>query len=382
MVAEQTGQANTRFTTPFGDFSLARYPARRRERLNAWCSADLLLLEEAARLGVSGENMLVVNDAYGALAIPARASASWTDSWLSAEALRRNDPAGRTRLLWATQAPPSAPVILLRVPKQLSYLEYQLQQLAVCMPADGLLLAAGMDKHLSPHTANAFETIIGPTQRHRGRKKARLFSVRRDPGLAPSPPAATQSYVCDVLEETLSSRPNVFSGGALDGGSRLLLRYLPGLDKVANCIDLACGNGVLGLAALQLGIARRVAFCDESALAIASARDNAARLFPERMAEDCSADIRFHHNDGVAGLAADSAELILCNPPFHSDHTVDDFVGRRLLEQCGAVLHSGGRLLLVANRHLNYRGALQHQFRRVEQVASDARFNLLLAHKA
>lgn len=381
-MAEKHRQTTPLFATPYGEFPLARYPARSREPLRAWCSADQLLLEEAARLGVSGADTLVVNDAYGALAIPLRACASWTDSWLSAEALRRNCKDSPTQLLWATETPPGAPVILLRVPKQLSYLEYQLHQLSQHMPADCVLLAAGMDKHLSPHTAATLERMIGPTQRHRGRKKARLFSVRRDPSLQPAPPALTQAYQCDTIGDTLVARPNVFSRRNLDAGSRLLLNYLPRLEPVEHCIDLACGNGVLGLSALQLGRARRLTLCDESALAIASAADNAARLFPTRTANAGSTDIHLHHGDGLVGVATGRADLIVCNPPFHMDHTVDDFAGRRLIGQCGSALQSGGALLLVANRHLNYRGALHRHFSRVQQVAEDTRFNLLLARRS
>ena len=53
--------------TPFGAFRLTRYPARREEPLQAWCAADLLLLEEIHRLETPGTDILVVNDEHGAL---------------------------------------------------------------------------------------------------------------------------------------------------------------------------------------------------------------------------------------------------------------------------------------------------------------------------
>ena len=48
-------------------------------------------------------------------------------------------------------------------------------------------------------------------------------------------------------------------------------------------MDLACGNGVLGLTAFTLGLATAVVMADESAMAVASARVNANRLFAENV---------------------------------------------------------------------------------------------------
>ena len=68
--------------TPFGDFRLTRYPARRDEPLQAWCAADLLLLEEIHRLGTPGPDILVVNDEQGALCVALEPGELWTDSAL------------------------------------------------------------------------------------------------------------------------------------------------------------------------------------------------------------------------------------------------------------------------------------------------------------
>jgi 16S rRNA G1207 methylase RsmC len=363
----------------FGAFDLHRYPVRVEDTLQAWCSADSLVLEEVHSRAIPGSRILVVNDTHGALSVALQPQALWTDSWLAAAALRHNERANKrveTPVIWSTQTPPVVPdLVVLRVPKQRVYLEYQLSRLARLLPAGATVLAAGMDKHLSPHTAEMLERYIGPTERHPGQRKARLFSAFRD-----NRPIAdcneTTTYHCAPLGAHLDNLPNVFSQDKLDIGTRFLLDHLHLLAPVDTAIDLACGNGVLGLAAVKQGLARNLVFCDESALAIASAQRNAAALFPQQ-----SSKFQFHHSDGLSHYSGARAQLILCNPPFHHEHVVTEFAGRHLLSQCSDYLLPGGHLLLVANRHLDYGPLLRSKFPVVKKCAGNAKFTILLARK-
>ncbi len=369
--------ADTLCKTPFGNFRLLRYPARRDEPLQAWCAADLLLLDEVHRLAVPAKDILVVNDEHGMLGVALVPSAVWTDSALAALALQRNLAQNQrpdVPVAWSTTSPPGkASLVALRVPKQLPYFEYQLSVLAHRLAPGAIVLAAGMDKHLSPRVAPLLEQYIGPTQRQRGQRKARLFSACRD-GRQTAPVATGAGYYCEALGAELQSQPNVFSRDSLDAGSRLLLAQLHQLQAAGTLLDLACGNGVLGLTAFRQGLAPALIFADESAMAIASARSNALRIFPQD--SDC---FIFHHDDGVVNYHGAAADLILCNPPFHLNHAVDEYAGRRLLEQCAGHLPAGGRLCFVANRHLDYLPTLKRHFHGIEKLAQDRRFVVWLA---
>jgi len=371
--------AGSCFQSPFGDFILHRYPADHSQTLQAWCSADTLLLEAARQQLEPGKRTLVVNDAHGALCVALEPQALWTDSKLSVLALRANETLNSRRetpVIWSTCAPAGSPgVVVMRVPKQRPYFEYQLRQLAGVLPEGAILLAAGMDKHLSPHTAQLLERYIGPTQRFRGERKARLFSATRDARLPP-PVDDIATYRCDPLDADLNGFPNVFSREKLDIGTRFLLAQLHRLAPAESVMDLACGNGVLGLVAYKQRLASKVVFCDESALALASAELNARRVFGE-----AAPAFSFHHSDGVLDCSGDPVPLILCNPPFHQEHTVNALAGAHLLRQCGHYLPRGGRLCLVANRHLDYAPALARYFGRVDTLAENSRFKVLLAHK-
>ena len=359
--------ASTRLNCPQGAFELKRYPQRTPEPLQAWCSADVLLLEAAQQ--ATGQ-ALVVNDDHGALSLPLHARALWTDSALAVESSQQNSAINGIKpptVIWSTEKPPSDfECIFLRIPKLLPYFEYQLAQLASAMPEGTPLYCAGMDKHLSPQTAAIMEKQLGSVKRHKGHRKARVFSAVL-PGSAQYFPEPFRGYHCDQTGSDLMGLPNVFSREKLDIGSRFLLENLHLIEPVSVAADLACGNGLLGLAALKLKRAENVLFADESAMAVASARQNAKTLsIPASHTE-------FHHGDGLLSVKQEF-ELVLCNPPFHLGHTVDDFAGRRLLQQAAQSLQPGGSLLLVANRHLEYATTLKRAFRSVEKLAQNNKF--------
>ena len=361
--------ASIHYESPFGTLNLQRYPRRRDETLQAWCSADTLLLQAAMGNGTAACDTLTVNDDQGALTASLQPRALWTDSALSAIAARDNlerNQRSPVPVRWSVESPGDQfQLVIMRVPKQLHYFEYQLASLTAAMSEGATLICGGMDKHLSPQTADLIERYFGQVTRHRGERKARLFSAHKDSS-GPTPAAAPSGYHCDYLGATLESYANVFSRESLDIGSRFLIENLHRIEPGEQLADLACGNGVLGLCALKAGLTEQLTFCDESAMAIESARRNTLAL-------SFSQEIHFHHGDGFKNLQQ-KFDRILCNPPFHLGHTVDDFAGRRLLQQSAAQLLPKGHLYVVANRHLDYSGQLKRHFKSVEQLAQGKKF--------
>ncbi|MEH6570028.1 MAG: hypothetical protein V7709_13190, partial [Halioglobus sp.] len=213
---------NKLISTIVGEFALERYPARKQENLSAWNSADTLLIELLHEKNLPANSVLAVNDEQGALAVALKPTAVWTDSALSSIAIQNN--------LLLNQLPPvvivastarpagNCSAVALKIPKLLSYFEYQLAILATTVKPGTPIVAAGMDKHLSSRTASILEHYIGPTTRHRGRHKARCFTAIKDARNAIAPPKNAR-YYCDALEADLISEANVFSREQMDIGS-------------------------------------------------------------------------------------------------------------------------------------------------------------------
>lgn len=371
----------TTMQVPQGSFTLQRRPRRRRELLRAWDAADEYLLREVAKEVPpdAARHTLVVNDSFGALAVALAPGAvqAWSDSFLSQLATRDNllandlDPA-RVTLLNSLQQP-TGPVdlALIKVPKTLALLEDQLTRLRPLLSADTKVLVAGMVKTLPRSVWSMLERLLGPTDTGLARKKAKLIRVAPDLTLTvPDNPYPVQ-YRLEGTDWLISNHANVFSRDSLDIGTRFFLQHLPLMPQAQDIIDLGCGNGVVGLQTATQHPQATVHFVDESFMAVASAQENFKRAFgAQRTAAFCV-------GDGLEGFEAASADLVLCNPPFHQQQAVGDQIAQRMFKQAQRVLRPGGQLWVIGNRHLGYHVALKKLFGKVEIIASNAKFVIL-----
>ena len=85
--------------------------------------------------------------------------------------------------------------------------------------------------------------------------------------------------------------------------------------------------------------------------------------------------------DGLELRNADSADLVLCNPPFHQQHVLGDQVARSMFEGSKRCLVRGGELRVVANRHLDYARVLKQLFANCRTIASNRKFVVMKAVK-
>lgn len=345
--------------------------------LRAWDAADEQLLEQTlARFAPeSRPRVLIVDDQFGALTLGLApfAPVSFADSNSLASALITNIPSEQTVVApssWRT--PPEGPfdLVIMRIPRQVDYLACLLRWVNSVLDPEGTLIAGGMIKHLPDSSAGVFAELVHTREVCPARKKARVIVAAPGDQTLRNWADLWKGYLLPNSEHKVSAMPNVFARDKLDVGTRLLLpsvtREAAGLAPGARVLDLACGNGVLGLTALAGNPALSVTFSDVSSQAVVSARDNVAAAFPE-------AEVTFHHNDGIPEDAG-HFELILLNPPFHEGGVVGDHIALRLFRQVARHLGPGGRMLLVGNRHLGYHRSLRRFFSTVRQLDADPKF--------
>ncbi|MPQ70942.1 MULTISPECIES: methyltransferase [unclassified Pseudomonas] len=369
--------------SPFARLDLIRQPEQQNEPLQAFDAADEYLLAHLAEQGVSAETrVLVLNDSFGALASSLAGQVRVTssgDSFLGALALEKN----LVRNGQAFDAVPHIPAsetwagpfdrVLIRVPKTLALLEEQLIRLQGQLAPGAQVIAGAMIKHLPRAAGDLLERYIGPVQASLAVKKARLLIATpeaREPAVSPYP----TRYRLDEPAIELLNHANVFCREGLDIGTRAFLPHLPGNLGSAQVADLGCGNGVLAIASALQNPQAQYTLVDESFMAVQSARENWRATLGEREAV-------IQAGDGLAGQAPQSLDVVLCNPPFHQQQVVGDFLAWRMFQQAREALVVGGALYIVGNRHLGYHSKLARLFRGVEQVAATPKFVILKARK-
>ncbi|OWJ91313.1 50S rRNA methyltransferase [Pseudomonas sp. A46] len=371
------------FATPFAHLDLVRQPEQRDDPLQAFDAADEYLLNHLHEQGVTPDaRVLVLNDSFGALAAslaPQVRVTSSGDSHLGYLGLVRNLARNGLEAGQVAFVPASDPLVgpfdrvLIRVPKTLALLEEQLIRLQGQLAPGASVVAAGMVKHL-PHAAGDLLTrYIGPMQPSLAVKKARLLIATPDARPAVTSPYPTR-YQLDSPRLTLVNHANVFCREGLDIGTRAFLPHLPRSLAAVRAADLGCGNGILGIAYALANPQAEMTLVDESYMAVQSARENWRAALGDR-----PADIRA--GDGLAEQPEDSLDLVLCNPPFHQQQVVGDFLAWRMFVQARNALVTGGELWIVGNRHLGYHAKLKRLFRGVEQVAATPKFVVLKASK-
>lgn len=392
----RTSRPQTSLTVPQGGFELHRHPDPGDATLRAWDAADEFLLqhlEDPAEADPEGRQVdaarldgrwLVVNDAFGALAValaaqrPSTPLASWSDSHLAHLALERNLvanglPGDAVEQVPSTQDPAGpVQVVVLKVPRTLAHLRDQLLRLRPLLAPDAVVVAGGMTKHVHTSTLDAFAEAIGPTRTTRARRKARLVLADLDPDLQAPPSPYPTAFDHDGIE--VVNHANVFAREQLDQGTRVLLEHLPPPEGEVDVVDLGCGNGIVGTVAALADPRRRLLFVDESHQAVASALATHAGAVPGGEASGRVADV-------LDGVPDRSVDLVLCNPPFHAQGARVDHVAQAMFEGAQRVLRPGGHLVVVGNRHLGHHAALR-RLGQVEVLGSTPKFVVLRVQRS
>lgn len=362
---------------PQGQFELQRLPQRKNEALRAWDAADEYLLNHIAdeSLLYDACRILILNDNFGALSVALHHlnPTAISDSWLSQQSTQLNFSANNlsldnvhlmNSLDWPDQC---FDLALIKVPKTLAMLEDQLIGLQPLLTSKTVIIAAGMVKAMSHSVWKLLDKYLGETKPSLAKKKARLIFVTLRKEREAFPQRYPTVYPLENTDYQITNHANVFSRQSLDVGTRFLLEHLPASAESKRIVDLGCGNGIVGLLLARNNLNALLSFIDESYMAIASAKENFYRAFPEREAE-------FFVADGLTQCKENSVDLIVCNPPFHQQSTVGNQIALTMFKHSHRVLSTGGVLMVIGNRHLSYHVDLRRLFKQCKEVAANKKF--------
>ncbi|MER8024230.1 class I SAM-dependent methyltransferase [Glutamicibacter protophormiae] len=365
---------------------LSRWPDVQAQNLFAVDAADRLVLDTCAgALAEHGapwpESVAVIGDHYGALALGALAHGAgrvrvFTDALTSRRAIENNLAAlapqwsGRVEFAPLAEAARGAGHVLMNLPRGLDVLAEQADAIAAAADPAVQVFAGGRIKHMNRSMNQVLAERFAQLDVSLARQKSRVLTAS---GVLENRPASRYpqraSHRVNGTSFTLAAGAATFGAARLDPGTRLLLEHLPDLSGHHTLVDLACGNGSIGIYAALTHPQLRIAACDHSASAVASTLA-AAR------ANHVEDRIDAVQDDALSRLPEASATLITLNPPFHIGNTVTADIAYKLIDDAARVLADGGELVCVFNSHLRYRSELARRIGPTRQLARDKTFTV------
>ncbi|WIB00671.1 class I SAM-dependent methyltransferase [Curtobacterium sp. MCBA15_012] len=271
-------------------------------------------------------------------------------------------------------------LVLLRLSKSNDRLDEVARAVARWAAPDAVLLCGGVSKHMNLSQNDVLRRYFGEVTASRGRGKSRLL-IAQDPLRAAATRADTtqpwpRSVHVDELGMTIVAHGGVFAGASLDQGTRVLLGVADQAVPTARvAVDLGCGNGVIATVLARRRPRLQVVATDVSRAAVLSTRATAE-------ANGVADRVRVTRSDAGDELDAGSAQLVLCNPPFHEDTTVSTDAAEAMFRNAATILQAGGELWCVWNSHLRYRPALERAVGPTRQVVRTDKFTVTASRRA
>jgi len=409
------------WNSPCGELTLGCFPYDGADPSHqAWNAADQLLarwflegIEEKnafTQAEPGKNNFLVMNDRYGALrtffSVLGTRVEGPEDSFCAQKAARENliqqgfQPQNSDFQSFSDffQNGPARQIDLacLQIPENLVLFRAQLIMLSQKLPPKTPLVFSALSKYLHKKHLEIIQELVDSVCISRAYGKARLiFGEIRTPVETQDFPfmpvyQKLEQYIPEGFKADFASFfdspiflaqvAGLFSARKADAASLLLLKTF--FEKTAfqtadfqkPLLDLGCGNGLLSLLLATRFPNSSYILSDDSLLAL----DSAAAGFQKSALPN---SVCCNWNDCAQDLPDESVSQILCNPPFHNGRGQTLALARRMFEQSARLLEPGGRLWLVANRHLGYHVYLKSLFRKVKLQRDEAGFVVLEAQK-
>lgn len=270
-------------------------------------------------------------------------------------------------------------LVVVRLSKSHDRLDEIARAVARFAAPDVVLLCGGNVKYMHVSQNDVLRRSFGEVTASRGRGKSRLL-IAQDPLRAQAGRAAVTSpwprvVHNDELGMSIAAHGGVFAGTSLDQGTRVLLDAMDvAVPTARTVVDLGSGNGVIAASVALRRPDVRVIATDVSRIAVASTRATAE-------ANGVADRVTTLRADAGDELADGSAQLVLCNPPFHADTTVTTDTAEAMFRNAATILQSGGELWCVWNSHLRYRPVLEKVVGPTRQVVRTDKFTVTASRR-
>ncbi len=353
-----------------------RYPRTQNQTLRAWNAGEEYMIQylEANNLLSNDISIAIYHDRFGFLTTllcpnhPITFISHRSQQKAIQSNLRNNHKKVES---WHSKLVNEQPLAdikvgLVIIPKSLDLWEYYLWCLHHQLDQSGQVIASFMTRHFSKRMLEMAKKYFHNVEQSRAWKKSRLLLLKDKKSISAPKLITTIAHQGHEFQQW----PGVFSADKIDVASRLLIDHLKVKTDEKKILDLGCGNGILAYHVQLQQPEAELHLVDDYYPALLSAKMNLRQ-----------GNVNFHWADDLSIMADDYLDLVITNPPFHFEHEQDIHIPLQLFISVRSKLKKGGRLLLVANAHLNYPVHLQRTFDKVNVVFSTKRFMVVEAEK-
>lgn len=252
-------------------------------------------------------------------------------------------------------------VALIRIPKSMELWRLYLEKAVQRLDTDGIIVASFMTKHFSPSYISIAEEYAEDVNQSKAYKKSRLIILTRLNSIKIVLPDFKSIL---YLGDTIYQRLGVFSSEHIDYATQFLLQHIRVTNQEQSFLDIGCGNGIIGKYLLEIQSWQKAVLMDDNCLATDSAHKNVANYDNVEVVNDYQ----------LENFDEEAFDLIVTNPPFHFEFEVDPSIATQLFASSHRILTTQGRLIIVANKHLNYKTHLTKLYTHVLILAINQKF--------
>lgn len=263
---------------------------------------------------------------------------------------------------------------LVLAPKNIAEAKRIIAQAIQALGPGGTIVCAADNKAGGQRLAGVLQDFGIPKVQQLSKNKARAaYGICEEPHASALASALLEGGVQPVCGGAFYSQPGLFAWDRIDRGSALLAQHLP-TDIEGVCGDFGCGYGYLSHAVLKLNPSVQEMVCaDADARALTACEQNLDGFAVRKrfVWEDLSRAVKSLHN----------LDTVVMNPPFHEGRATEADLGRGFIAAAHAALRPGGRLYMVANRHLPYEDLLRELYSSGERLYEGEGYKIYFAKR-
>lgn len=266
---------------------------------------------------------------------------------------------------------------IIRLPKSHASFDMVLHATASSVKEDGMIIVYGMNDEGIKGAQKKLNASFGDSEVIGYKQRCRVLAAHNTPheeireNLDDFKMLSEISYnhapLSEILTIPIVFYPGMFAAGDLDVGTKTLLdAALPHIDDNQRILDYGCGSGVIACIIHRLYPETKIDLLDRDSISLEAVREN----FPQHN--------RLIAADSLAGCTEEEYDLIISNPPIHTEKEEHYRTLHQLITNAPTHLKNDGKLIIVTQSRLDLKEYFDRAHMSAHILTEDVHFTVWL----